>query len=107
MIESETPTMFEKRLMQLGVFGYIVTVLFCGASYLFLQNTQVLRGALWSWAAILMLYGIRLIVIRVGWVPTRRGPQVCRGKVAVAVGTLYLLLGIGLAVIAVIVPSIA
>lgn len=106
MIEPVTPTMLEKRLMQLGVFGYVASVVFCGVSYVLWQNTQILRAVLWGWSAVLVLYGLRLIIVRVGWVPTRRGPQVCSGRVAMVIGVLYVMFGVGLGGAAVVVASV-
>lgn len=104
MLEPVMPTMLEKRLMQLGVFGYVASVVFCGASYLLWRNTQTLRVVLWGWSAILTLYGLRLMVGRVGWVPTRRGPQVCGGRVAMVIGVLYAIFGLGLGGVAMVIP---
>lgn len=105
MIESIAPSALEKLLMQLGVFAYVGSVVLCGMAFLVWQNTSVFQWTLWCWMAVFVLYGLRLIIVRVGWVPTRRGPQVCRGNVAVWIGSLYVLLGIGLGGIASIVPT--
>lgn len=104
MIEDVAPSFFEKRLMQLGVFAYAGSVVSCGVAFLVWQSTKVFAWVLWAWAVVAALYGLRLIVVRVGWIPTRRGPKVCRGNVAVSIGIIYTLLGIGLGVIASVVP---
>lgn len=99
--------MIEKRLMQLMIFGYVATLIYCAVTFLATESFALMQPALYFWAAWFGFFGLKLIAFRQGWVPARRsGPIVVQGKVAVFIGTLYFMFAVGLGALGYYLPTI-